>query len=439
MPKRILFKVNPAVFSDVTGREIFLKEAVQRLRLPPDLAASVTFSPLFTDKRLSEEVLKRLEQQALEGAKRQRKDYKPPNFLTFLVMKIPDGVDPDKFLQRLKSEDVKDIVEYAYVQPEGREPVDPTNNPDFPNQGYLQAGGINIVPVWPTPGGKGKPGLDGAGIRFADVERSWDLNHPDLMMGAVPRVELRYGDLHPNAVIRDHGTAVVGIVAAVDNTSEIVGIVPNVDHVMAYSWTSNGDDTPHEAIAAAAAELSTGDVLLIERCSVGLLNAKPQALPQETDLIAYEIILAATLRGVIVIEPAGNDGKNIDEFVFDDTTTFADRDSGALIVGSSRTDLTRNPNSNFGNRVDCFAWGEGVFTLTRPRFNGTSAASAIIAGAAVALQGYSKAVLGGVLAPDRLRDLFKNPALSALSAAAPGDRIGVMPDMQAIVDFLESS
>ena len=440
MSKRILLKVRETVFTDAAGRDDFLKEALQLLNIPPDRRTGVKISPLFTDPRLSPDRLKQLQQEAEEGARKQNKIYKAPNFLTYLVIEVPDNVDSNDFLRLLQSSDGKRLLEYAYEQPEGREPVDPTNNPDFPKQGYLQKGGINIAGVWPSPGGGGRPGLDGAGIKFADVERSWRVDHPDLMNGAASRVELRYGDLHPNVVIRDHGTAVVGIVAAMDNTSEIVGITPKVDRVMAYSWTKAGAAKPHEAIETAASELTAGDVLLIERCSVGLLNGNLQALPQETDMIAYDIIIEATMRGVVVIEPAGNDGKNIDEFVFDNYDTFANRDSGALIVGASMPDLTRTGVSNFGNRIDCFAWGNGVFTLDNRAFGGTSSASAIIAGAAVALQGYAKAVLGGVFTPDQLRGHFRNRALNTPSANGINrDKIGVMPNVEAIVGFLETS
>jgi len=61
--------------------------------------------------------------------------------------------------------------------------------------------------------------------------------------------------------------------------------------------------------------------------------------------------------------------------------------------------------SNYGSRVDCYAWGEGVFTTTsdtngqapatnlyRDDFGNTSAATAIIAGVALSVQGMAEVV-----------------------------------------------
>ncbi len=50
--------------------------------------------------------------------------------------------------------------------------------------------------------------------------------------------------------------------------------------------------------------------------------------------------------------------------------------------------------SNYGSRIDTYAWGENVTTTAlsgyTSYFNGTSSASSIIAGAAVNLQGIAK-------------------------------------------------
>jgi hypothetical protein len=60
--------------------------------------------------------------------------------------------------------------------------------------------------------------------------------------------------------------------------------------------------------------------------------------------------------------------------------------------------------TNYGNRVDCYAWGENILTaglhpkssgmannyLTLTSLEGTSGAAAIIAGAAISLQGHDR-------------------------------------------------
>lgn len=114
---------------------------------------------------------------------------------------------------------------------------------------------------------------------------------------------------------------------------------------------------------------------------------------------------------------------------------------GAATAGREHA---RIAGSNFGRRVDCYAWGEWVATTgdgadsretTRftERFSGTSAATAIIAGAAVVAQGIAKAHRGAPLSPEALRDLFRDPASGTPSAKPAEDRIGVMPDLRKVV------
>ncbi|MGO7983942.1 S8 family serine peptidase, partial [Rhizobium johnstonii] len=73
------------------------------------------------------------------------------------------------------------------------------------------------------------------------------------------------------------------------------------------------------------------------------------------------------------------------------------RDSGAIMVaaGSSTVPHERLDFSNYGSRIDCFGWGEGIDTTGgsgtgtgdyTTGFSGTSGASPIVAGAALLLQ-----------------------------------------------------
>lgn len=115
--------------------------------------------------------------------------------------------------------------------------------------------------------------------------------------------------------------------------------------------------------------------------------------------------------------------------------------------------------SNFGSRIDCFAWGDGISTtgdLTKPDyprpqdytvgFTGTSGASAIIAGAALAIQGIAQVHRKGLtlsnkrFSPSELRSILSDWATGTLSVnSAPTktnwnvDKIGVMPDLRKII------
>ena len=103
--------------------------------------------------------------------------------------------------------------------------------------------------------------------------------------------------------------------------------------------------------------------------------------------------------------------------------------------------------SNYGARVNCYAWAEKVRAsgCKPPTYNhgcdpshgyrdfgGTSAASAIIAGAAVLAQSLYRTVSGRLLTPRELRALFSDPNNG--TPTLTDDRIGVMPDLNKVAD-----
>ena len=81
------------------------------------------------------------------------------------------------------------------------------------------------------------------------------------------------------------------------------------------------------------------------------------------------------------------------------------KESGAIVSGAGTETRPHDkmPASNFGSRIDCFAQGLNVTTTSSTAakyvddFNDTSAATPIVAGAAVLLQGMVKARIGSVL------------------------------------------
>jgi hypothetical protein len=168
-------------------------------------------------------------------------------------------------------------------------------------------------------------------------------------------------------------------------------------------------------------------------------------VPVENDPTVLQAIQFATSLGITVIEPAGNGGVPLD----DTPSLFqmsprnpAFVDSGAVVVGAAEvaadTKLQRAAKSTFGDRVDCFAPGFGLRapSSTAPNayqnFTGTSGASAVIAGAAAALQAMSFAHTGGFLPPNDVRDTFRNADLcTTIEAGKPGG-IGGMPDLRKI-------
>jgi hypothetical protein len=255
-----------------------------------------------------------------------------------------------------------------------------------------------------------------------------------------------------------HGTAVLGIVAAVDNDKGVVGIAPGASVRVVSQWFDNSGApfvSTANAVATAIAAMQEGDVLLLETTTPAT-NTKFGLVPAEVEPLVFDLIRAATSIGITVVEPAGNSGSNLDaltdtagKFVFNRATPDF-KDSGAIVVGasSSAAPHSRLGFSDYGSRVDCYAWGENIascggfpfsgignspqtaYTLT---FGGTSGASAIVAGAAVLLQSWAVKMLGHTLSPSMLRKLLSDPSLNTHSNVPLNDRIGVMPDLRRIV------
>src|ERR1044072_5653603 len=100
--------------------------------------------------------------------------------------------------------------------------VMPDNDTYASQQNFLDPApvGVDARFVWTKDG-------DGKGMYFIDLEEGWILDHEDL-----PNPQLiNSNNNHPEVLRRYHGTAVVGVVAGVDNKKGIIGIAPNVANV----------------------------------------------------------------------------------------------------------------------------------------------------------------------------------------------------------------
>ena len=293
--------------------------------------------------------------------------------------------------------------------------------------------GIDAIYAWGVAGGAGD------GIRVADLESGWRLNHEELIAARTHHLSV-FGS---RAV--DHGTACAGIVLASDNGVGTVGIVPNAALELITDDRGAGTSGTASAIAIAAANLGSGDVLLIELASSFRPGNNPDVFI-EFDRAVQVAIALATRRGITVVEPAGNGGLDLDAFpafahARPGSPTFFD--SRAIVVGAAdmnfATATWSRTFSSFGSRVDCFAAGSFIRapsaagTNTYQAFGGTSGASAIIAGAAASLQAMTRAATGTVLAPTDVRRLLGSASLGTLPNNPLGARIGSMPDLRQIV------
>ncbi len=226
----------------------------------------------------------------------------------------------------------------------------------------------------------------------------------------------------------------LGAICADGRPDRCIGIAPDV-RVDVVSHNGRTYEIA-DAIDTAVSKLRFGDVLVLEVAVGG-------NLPCETQLPIFQKIQLATAAGMVVVEAAGNAGADLDE------ARVGSEDSGAIMVGAAISEVPhlRLPSSNYGSRVNCYAWGEHVYTPTsdtngeapatdlyEDEFGHTSAATAIVAGVALAVQGMAEAATGSPFDPKRLRKILSNPLYGTPSGRPGFDRIGVMPDLKKIYE-----
>jgi len=388
-----------------------------------------------------------------ESAERLDSKYESGGFLrTFRVVR-PLAVNARALAEAL---DGSADVELAYVSGGPAKPpaIDPSTDPDYGAQDHHQPAQVGVASsvVWPSAG------ADGAGVKLAVIEQG--------LPAAGGEIPAYTAVGFSNVSEEDHAACALTLVAGPNNTTGGLGVAPNAGpiHVVSEYMTAadaSGFDR-ESALFAAIAALGFGDVLLLESqtkiCinwfvnTLGELQCQNEVnAPLEIEDVLFKAIRLATALGIIVIEPTGNGGRDLDAMVDVAGATVlapasaAFRDSGAILVGACGLEALgrkRAGFSSYGSRVNCFARGENV-TCTKASgatvndFGGTSSASAIVAGAALALQGMAKALLHYRLGPLQMRSLLGDVGRNTHSGDESSYWIGVMPNLEAIASHLD--
>jgi serine protease len=377
------------------------------------------------------------------------------------------GVDEERLDTLVAELRGADGVSIAYREPlvempAGKKQPRPAD-PLIRKQGYLKAApkGIGVLAkhLWQL--------YDGAGVGFVDVEQGWNLRHEDLERpgGPASAGSIIHGvNLYSpaSAILFDHGTAVLGIVLGQRNDRGGFGIAPGATFKGASSVVLRKADKAKPelqdvfgATMAALSVMAPGDVLLLE------LQDR-EGLPVERWPHFRDAIRFAVASGIVVVAAAGNNATDLDRLRRrPDTCTLrrGDRhfvDTGAILVSACEGKPPRGharahrrwEEANYGSRVDCFAWGDDLWSAgnfgeadvaKEPNrayapFDGTSSASAIIAGAAIVVQQMAHRLRGSPLSPAQLRLLLADRKAGTPVLGRSGkSRIGVMPDLARIV------
>jgi Subtilase family len=416
------------------------EKLVQRLQLG-DWAALLKQFPRATLKRRYSAVTADRLRSLIDRGREFDRSYQPPNFFTYFAIETPPGTRAESLAALLRE---WPSVETVYIESGPTPPpLMPSDDPRFPNQGYLKKAkeGIDAEYAWTITGG------DGTGTNVIDVEYGWMLTHEDLVTANINLIS------GTNKTAFDHGTASLGVLVAVDNQKGGIGIAPSASTRVVSEYDPKGFWDRVNQMLVAVNALTFGDVLLLEMQGTG-------NVPAETDSNVFDVIRLATALGIVVVEPAGNSGKSLSKmtdvtgkYVLDKSSADF-KDSGAIIVGSATSSVPheRKLSSCYGERVNCYAWGENVDTCSTnstattsdytTQFAGTSSASAIIAGAALAVQGVALATLKRPFSAWQLRAILSDTTTGTEAENPPeimlGDPgIGVMPDLKAILGKLK--
>ena len=162
-------------------------------------------------------------------------------------------------------------------------------------------GAIQVVPAGVARVGVPRAGSDGSGIGVAVLDTGIDLAHPDLA-GTIDAFSAFGGSCADD---QGHGTHVAGIIAAHDNTSDVVGVAPAAQLycVKVLDSTGSGSD---EAVMAGLDWVLVNHALVTPAIRViNMSLGRPGTVddnPAMRDLVA-----ALDAAGVSIVAAAGND------------------------------------------------------------------------------------------------------------------------------------
>lgn len=411
--------------------------------------AAVTFRPLIdTD----ENVLRKIERRAAERSGRAQ-----PDLAGMLIVEAPEA-DLHRIAHTLHTSNLVEFVTFqaldtplpsqAALSPEaggGADSVCSDVLPTTPHyapfqQGYLRGtSGIDAWAAWDWPGGKGE------GVTIADCEKAFRVNHEELNCNIVAS-ELGITPMGVSSLDYEHGTSTLGMLVARDNGYGVTGIVP-LAHALFF--TEHSSWRRATAITNAIAAVDAGDVILLE---MQAWNGSPTALrlvPAEFEEAIWVLTRLAVDSEIVVVAAAGNGPiENLDLPIY--STWLGWGDSGAIIVSAGRNhhDHEHVWPGNYGSRVDMQGWGQHVLSTGggdlfkfgqtdnqnyTDDYNGTSSASAMVAGAVASTQGLAMALIGAPLLPDDLRQLLIDTGTPQGPATSSTKPIGPIPNLAKVV------
>jgi hypothetical protein len=378
-----------------------------------------------------------LEELRSEGELRTREAL--PDLNLYFQLRLPAGVDTERIAAAFRQ---LPEVEAVYRVPR------PAPSPVAPDYYTVSSGSYQKYQDAAPTGVDGRyagtlTGARGTGVKICDVEYSYNASHVDL--GTVTLVGSAGVDPYND---NNHGTAVLGVYGATANTEGVTGLAYAAQKLFAAANTASGYNVG-AAVTTCAANISAGDVIVIEQQMSGPISGK--YVPVEWYKPWYDAIRTAVAANKIVVEAAGNGGQNLDDPMYSTGNNghypfLAQNDSGAIIVGAGKSPAygtsarSAHDFSTYGSTVDLQGWGDGVVTTGygtlysaegvnryfASGFNGTSSATPVVAGSVASLQGRYKSLYGTFLTPASVKS-----RLRTYGTAQTGTKnIGPLPDLR---------
>ncbi|WP_300526908.1 hypothetical protein [Maricaulis sp.] len=295
--------------------------------------------------------------------------------------------------------------------PEARAPLT-SNNTSFQNYFEDYPAGNDLFSVAGSVSN-----ARGEGLRVFTIGYDFWRDHPEFKNTRHPIVTPQplYGS-------RRVGTPFLAVLAASLGQASMTGGLPWAEHYVLPASNPSNRLVVDQSIMEAIRIGGEGDIIVIASWAASVNGFSD--VPVECAEFIWKAIRKATDLGFVVVEPAGDGGRNLDGFVnannehvLDPMKTTEFRDSGAVMVGSSKfvpgTGLTPSDKTNRGGRIDAFADGTNIVSAeddpSTPGtglyngFSGNQYSTAVVAAAVGVVQSAFKGTINVILPGNSMR------------------------------------
>lgn len=187
----------------------------------------------------------------------------------------------------------------------------------------------------------------GAGVKVAILDSGIDVNHRDLKVkGGYCSLSFECASDVPYTDDNGHGTHVAGILAALKNSTGLVGLAPSVDLYSVKAMNAFGSGTTDSLVSGI--EWAIKNKMDIINMSITTDN---------NDVALGTALQTAYNKGILIVASVGNNGETANKSVL-----YPAKYSSVIGVGAVKNDLTKMPESAIGPEVEIVAPGDSILS-----------------------------------------------------------------------------